>query len=663
MKKHFPKILSLVLIVTLLLVNTQGVAGSDATSKDLFRNYVTAEQKVKCEATLEENFADDTVIVLLNKRSSTIVDTSKSSLRLKAYGPCDFSEVNCVAVLEIPFIRDQIDEKLAATKPANLAKFGETITADDLGVDVQKFNRYLLLVLEEKGKENVLIAIRELEKREEILWAGPNYIGSACTTNPQGTYSGQQWALGNLNLPDAWDITTGNNAIRVGVLDTGIQGNHPDLAGRIANGSVHGDFSLCYANGSLYSYTPVSNPTDLKGHGTHVAGIIGANGTGVSGVCMNGVTLVSLKVMDDSGNFTSFNVTAAVLYATSIYNSAQRINILNFSGGWAGGIDYNLYTAINDFPGLFVCSAGNNNSNNNLIAFNPANYRLDNLISVGALTLDNGTVRRAELLDTLWPTGQASNWGSLTVDIFAPGTNIIGIYPTAVYSSGYGYASGTSQAAPHVAGVAALLLSKYPSYTAVQLKRVIMETGTPTSGLQCVSGGRLDAYKALSRSVTVNGSYATYTGAGSYTSGTTVVINAGTRGGYVFTGWTVNVGGVSLANSSSPVTTFTKLGNNSNVIVTANWAPDPNFNGYVLYDSVAEIGSASRSYFFWGSQVATGNYFRVAAPAMIYLNGPWVYEYGSPIYGLIGWWGDDSANWYVDVYGGYGGAICIWVEN
>jgi len=178
------KILSFVLIAILLLLNVQGIARADDKPKDLFKNYVNIEQKILCEATLEENFADNVVLVLLNREASTILDISRASVALKTYGPSDFAEINCIEVQEISFIRNQIDEELSAIKPSDISKFDDTVTAADLGIDVQQFNRYLLLRLEYNSKENVLEAIRELEKREDVQWAGPNYFGSISATNP-----------------------------------------------------------------------------------------------------------------------------------------------------------------------------------------------------------------------------------------------------------------------------------------------------------------------------------------------------------------------------------------------------------------------------------------------------------------------------------------------
>jgi len=163
--------------------------------------------------------------------------------------------------------------------------------------------------------------------------------------------------------------------------------------------------------------------------------------------------------------------------------------------------------AIRAYPGLFVASAGNENNNNDTNPAYPASYRentttgarLANIISVGA---HDKTGARS-----VWTSSGASNWGATTVDVFAPGgkgtsQNSDNCITTSI-NSGYTYFNGTSAAAPHVTGVAALILSKNPHLAAAELKHIIMQTVEKVSGLNgyCVSGGRLDAYAAVSYTV------------------------------------------------------------------------------------------------------------------------------------------------------------------
>lgn len=659
-RKVFLNNMSLALVATVLFLNVHGMVESADISQGLGNNYGNADEKVLCNATLEDDFADDVVLVVLNKKASTALDTSRSSVSLKSYNLTDFAEVKPISVNDLTIhTTEQLNEKLATIEPKNRGELGGSISASDFMVDVQKFNRILKLELEEKSKENVLDVIKQLEKRPDVLYAGPDNFFSIASTPPNGDYSSQQWALNNIELPSAWDITTGSSTVMVGVIDTGIQWNHPDLINRVPSSGVHRDFTMGSA-------AIIFNPTDLEGHGTHVAGIIGAEGKGVTGVCWN-VSLISLRAFDSSGQGKSSYVVAAINYAT-----AANIHILNLSAGWKASnprYDVPLAVSINNYPGLFVCATGNDGSNNNVIPYYPSNYRLDNLISVGAIqnTFNNGYNER-------WGEGSSggSNYGSQTVDIFAPGEAILSTYPTDYYMSnnsyhiaeGYLISSGTSQAAPYVTGVAALLLAKYPSYSARDLKRVIIQTGTTNSNLsgKCISGKQLNAYAALGSHVTVKNGYAITTGGGAYSSGSTVYLNAGTRVGYTFSHWTVNVGSVNLANSNSTTTTFSKPAN-SNVGVTANWTIDPYFDGYLLYDGEIYGPTVLN---FPGEEVTTGSIFNVYASGatQIYLNGPWLLANGSTsVSATIPWWGD-GVHWDIDIQSTWvsWGVAQVWVE-
>lgn len=311
---------------------------------------------------------------------------------------------------------------------------------------------------------------------------------------------GLPWSAETINLPDAWDITTGSPTIRVGIIDSGIDASHPDLQNRINE-----DLSESFFGG-------VSPLEDPWGHGTHVAGIIGAQGNneiGVAGVSWN-IELVSLRVLGDPDD--SQNLSDLVEAMTAAIRSAneKEIDILNISMGIdSSAFNDEFESAIAAFGGLVVCSAGNsdyanaNSANNDLWGHYPSNLPMGNLISVGASTH----------ADTLY---NRSHFGANTVDLFAPGTAILGCYPKKLCEKvdcsvethnaiGYHSLSGTSMAAPHVTGVAALLLSIHPELTAAELKQAILnsvdviydEYGNSVFGNLCVSGGRLNAYKAL----------------------------------------------------------------------------------------------------------------------------------------------------------------------
>jgi len=570
-KRVFLKSVSLILVISFLLGNAHGVTGFDDIPQNN-ASYSFGEEKILSNATLESNFIEGEVIVALTRLASSIVDFSGERATLKSYSPNDFLETNCSYVEDLTLCAvELLDEELATVSYRNLKELGVCVTVFDLGLDIHKFNRILRLELEEKSKQSVLDAINELEKREDVLYAGPNYIYSATATRPNDPYytSGNQWAIDNLGLPFAWDVTTGSSSVRVGVLDSGIQWNHTDLQPNIstASPSLHRD---CTSN----PITIVANPTDTDpdGHGTHVAGIIGASTntstpTGVAGTCWN-VSLISLKVLTynpSTGKLSgdTGSITRAVIYANSYW-----IPILNLSSNTQYD-DGGLFIAIDNYYGLFVCSAGNDGTDNGSIytPSYPANYRLGNLISVGAIQ----NTRSSNGYNEIWP---GSNFGATTVDIFAPGAGLYSTVPTSVVPSGYRSASGTSGAAPYVTGVAALLLAKNPSYKAFDLKRIIMQTSTNNPNLNgyCIESRQLDAYSALISnpySVSVLGSYANPSGTGFYIPGSIVTINAGSRIGYVFSHWAVSPSSVTLFNQYSPTTIFSMP--NTTVKITAHW--------------------------------------------------------------------------------------------
>ncbi len=280
----------------------------------------------------------------------------------------------------------------------------------------------------------------------------------------------------------------------VGVLDTGIQASHPDLVNRISSAGLHRD---CTVN-------PIKEPTSLtdpNGHGTHVAGIIGAqgnNGLGVAGVAWN-VRLVSLRVFDANGNGNTGNITRAINFAAS-----KNIPILNFSGG-ANGSDPNMQNAINGYKGLFVTAAGNDNRDVDTAPFFPSDYANTTNVAYNAFS------NRVISVGSIASNGTRSSFSNYSnsgngVTIYAPGTKILSTFPTDLcpsncgflpsifnsehHANGYHYLQGTSMATPMVAGVAALLMSHNSSLTAVQLKDAIVAGATEiTISIPNPSGG------------------------------------------------------------------------------------------------------------------------------------------------------------------------------
>jgi subtilisin family serine protease/subtilisin-like proprotein convertase family protein len=339
----------------------------------------------------------------------------------------------------------------------------------------------------------------------EVIASGPDYI-IAIERTPNDPSFGSLYGLNNtgqsggtadadIDAPEAWDVQTGNRNTIVAVVDTGVDYNHPDLAANMwvnsnetsndgidndGNGFIDDVYGYDFANGD-------ANPMDDNGHGTHVAGTIGAvgnNGIGVTGVNWN-TRIMALKFLGSNGSGSTSNAVAALNYAITM-----GAHISNHSWG-GGGPSSTLATAINrgrSFNHVVVAAAGNNGSNNNTTAFYPANYTLsyDNVVSVASTT-------RTDTLSSF------SNYGATAVTLAAPGSSIYSTTPNNSYST----YSGTSMAAPHVSGALALLRDQNPTWTYQELIAKLKSSVDPLAALtgKVLTGGRLNVAKMLDAGV------------------------------------------------------------------------------------------------------------------------------------------------------------------
>ncbi|NPA06412.1 MAG: S8 family serine peptidase [Chloroflexi bacterium] len=329
-----------------------------------------------------------------------------------------------------------------------------------------------------------------------VEYVEPDYRVSIEATPNDPDYS-SLWGLQQIDAEAAWDLSTGSSDVYVVVIDTGIDYTHPDLAANMAQlESNCADGIDNDGNGHIddcFGYDAVnddSDPMDGNGHGTHVAGTIGAvgnNSVGVVGVNWT-VKLIACKFLSDDGWGWTGDAVECLDYVHGLADNGVAIIATNNSWG-GGGYSQALYDAIYGSLTrgiLFIAAAGNESTNIDERASYPAAYDLPNVISVAAT--DAG-----DYLTSF------SNWGKRNVDLGAPGLNILSTLP----GNNYGSYSGTSMAAPHVTGVAALTKAYIPTASAEQIRnRILLGVDTPVGDLadRVMTGGRLNAANTLTLS-------------------------------------------------------------------------------------------------------------------------------------------------------------------
>jgi len=430
------------------------------------------EAKIASYSNIEENY---------NGKLFVVMDRYSSGINKKQNKK--FAKLGCInSIKDLTAISGDVESKKYLNK--------------------KEFRQILELDMTDSSRKDISKIVKKIEKIEGVLWVGvENAISFDTEVEEKTTLANDsisynslpvategiryqvQWGLhrtNGINVEGAWNYSTGSKSVKVGIIDSGIA-NHEELKPNLLPGW---DF---------YNDNDITTD-DVVGHGTHVAGIIGATGTtphGVVGVCPN-IKLVPLQV-DNSNHMVS---PSAVIKAIT-WSIDNDIDLINFSIG-SYDEDEALKTAISNYQGLFVCSAGNDANNNSATPYYPSNYSQhqtfsNRLISVGAIAA----------------TGEIasfSNYGS-NVSLYAPGVQIMSTYPKELDETGYKYKDGTSMATPFVTGVAALLYSKYlnnahkisDSEIAAHIKNTILTNATKDGRYtyKCFSEGRLDAEKTL----------------------------------------------------------------------------------------------------------------------------------------------------------------------
>lgn len=322
-------------------------------------------------------------------------------------------------------------------------------------------------------------ALAVLRADAGVSYAEPDsIIRAAAEVVPNDPRYGGQWGPAMVDAPRAWSISTGSASTIVAVLDSGLDTSSGEFAGRLWVNAA-----ASTARRTIYGWNFVNdngNIQDTYGHGTHVTGILAAkgnNGTGVAGLNWD-TRIMPLKVLDGSGNGSTDRAVDAIYFAAN--NGARVIN-----ASWGGDVwNASMRDALNYANGkgvVFVTAAGNDGSNNDVTTTYPASYRTANELVVAAV-------------DRFGNLASYSNYGATTVDLAAPGTDVLSTVP-----GGYANYTGTSMATPFVSATVALLAARYPSMSAAQLVDRVKATVKPMPGLvgRTITGGVVDAYYAL----------------------------------------------------------------------------------------------------------------------------------------------------------------------
>src|SRR6185295_2325415 len=368
----------------------------------------------------------------------------------------------------------------------------------------------LNLIEDEDGKDAETIAteyraLPQVEYAEPVFEIHLEEATGACSKPimPNDPRFTEQWALANdgqnggtsgadISATSAWSVTKGSEKVVVAVLDSGVDYTHPDLENNIwkrpENVKEYQDRNLGEIDDEN-GYDALENdgdPMDENGHGTHCAGIIGAEGgnnEGITGVNWT-VQIMPLRFMDANGSGTTKDAIEAINYVIDRRKAGVNVRIISASWGSTqkSRALEDVISRAKDAGILFVAASGNSSEDTDRTPHYPSSYNLGNIISVAALD------RNDELTSF-------SNFGAKSVHIAAPGKEILSTW----LENGFREASGTSMATPMVAGVAALVLSKNPNMSVDDLRKRLLSSVDKLQGLKgkVASGGRINAAKAV----------------------------------------------------------------------------------------------------------------------------------------------------------------------
>ncbi len=414
-----------------------------------------------------------------------------------------------IAIAEVP-----------AGRPEVLVKFKSGVSSDAIETLSARLNDRVedrienapgWTAIDDLDDASAAATVQQYLALPEVEYAEENYEiripdsvdGPLVPVLPHDPQCSEQWALSNsgqrggkqgadISAPLAWATTTGSEEVVVAVLDSGVDYNHEDLAPnmwtRPASMAPYEDSDLGVINdeNGFNAVENASDPMDENGHGTHCAGIIGAEGEndiGIAGVNWK-VRIMPLKFMNAGGFGTTKDAIEAINYVIDRKKAGVNVRIISASWGStqkSRALEDVIRKAY-ESDILFVAAAGNSSVNNDRSPHYPSSYNVPNVVSVAALD-------RNDQLATF------SNWGGKSVAVAAPSVDILSTW----LGNAYEEKSGTSMATPVVSGVAALIVSQHPRMSVDDLRKKLLASTDPIGALKgkTVTGGRINAAKAL----------------------------------------------------------------------------------------------------------------------------------------------------------------------
>ncbi len=449
----------------------------------------------------QRSFAPDQVIIKL--KDTEDIETPLPDIQLEEISEFNFSAEETIESPNNDSLEELDEETIEDLNNDLLEELGAEVIRTTQTLDIQLWDI--------SGSGLSVEEVTEIYSNDpRVEFIEPNYTDAELFLTPNDPDFSNLWALNNtgqtggtnnadIDAPEGWSFFsyTGGDAV-VGILDTGVDYTHPDLndniwinPGEIAGNGIDDDNNGYVDDVRGWDFVNWDNdPMDGHGHGTHVAGTIGAegnNGLGVVGVNWD-VEIMPLKIFSDGGGgATYFGIIQALDYATMM-----GADLTNNSWGTpplppGTAPNQGLVTAIANGP-LFVAAAGNSANDNDVNPVYPASINLDNIISVAA------TDHNDQL-------SGFSNYGDTSVDLGAPGSSIYSTMP----NNSYGYMSGTSMAAPHVSGAAALMIATrrhrgLNDLTTLDLRQRVLNAIDPfiTSG-DTATAGRLDLNSGINQ--------------------------------------------------------------------------------------------------------------------------------------------------------------------